>query len=86
MDISVGFGGLQRKGLLEFGVDEEEVPTVAVSAIGWKWIDSNDRLIQGQDGAAELPEDDIPFWPSGGSPAATQDVAPCQQRVSTETE
>ena len=61
VDISVGLNGLQLKGLLEFGVDGEEAPTVAVSAIGWEWINSNDRLIRGQESTPELTEHDIPF-------------------------
>ena len=61
VDTSLALNGLQQKGFLELGADEEEAPTVTISDIGWKWIDSNEPLIRGQQVAQQLTEDDIPF-------------------------
>ena len=59
VDTSLALNGLQRKGFLEFGTNEEETPIITISDIAWEWIDSNDSLIRGE--IAQLTEDDLPF-------------------------
>ncbi len=68
--VAVAIRGLQRKGFVEFGHDEdyngERYETVAVTDVAWAWIDENHSFFSlfravKQEDHEPVSEDDIPF-------------------------